>query len=83
MSTYVLVLGYILAVPPLVLIIFRFRYATSQWWIMAAEWLGTALIIVGWVMLDSPQVVFINASWLVIFTIIWLWTIYRGTIKVK
>ena len=71
-----LVLGYILAVPPLFVIIPKLgKKSASDWpalpWILA-EMVGAALIALGWFSLGNILAGIINAGWLVIFSGLWL-----------
>lgn len=75
MFKYLLVAGYLLAVPPLLFIIPRLNKPASQWpspWLLVAEAVGTVLIAVGWFGENNPVGGVINSSWLVLFGGLWL-----------
>ncbi|MDZ7728837.1 MAG: hypothetical protein U5Q44_11945 [Dehalococcoidia bacterium] len=64
----VLVLGYLLSVPPL----FRLRHAwRTRWWLAyTAEVVGAALVTLGWLLYGGRMpAVFINGAWTVAFGI--------------
>ena len=65
MTTVILAIGYVLAVPPL----FRLRHAWThrQWWMYAAELAGALLITLGWALRGGWGAVAINGAWSLIF----------------
>ncbi|MDB5078634.1 MAG: hypothetical protein JWP00_558 [Chloroflexi bacterium] len=70
----ILALGYILAVPALFIIIPGFRKTSRSkpsGLVMAAEVLGTGLIVIGWLGLGNYMAVLINATWLVFISVYW------------
>ncbi len=64
-----LVVGYILALPPLLLLIPRLNKKFSLWpggFVLAAEFAGAILISLGWFLRDNIIGSLINGSWVVI-----------------
>ncbi len=65
MSTFLLIAGYALAVPPL--FVLRRVWRERIWWGYAAETLGATLITVGWAMRGNTGAVIVNVSWALLF----------------
>ncbi len=64
-STGILIVGYLLAVPPL----FRLRsiWQRRQWWGYAPEFTGAALITAGWLIKGNTGAVIVNGAWALLF----------------
>lgn len=70
-----LILGYLLAVPPLFVLVRAFKKWTTSWpgvLVLAAEGLGALFVTLGWLGKNQIAPVIINGSWLVIFSGLWL-----------
>jgi hypothetical protein len=76
MSLALLVVGYLLAVPPLP---FLRRIVRERLFLFACvESLGAALITLGWLMRGRTIAVVINGGWFLIWTAIWTVSMWRA-----
>ena len=76
MSVAILVVGYVLAVPPLP---FLRRILRERLLLFAGlESLGAALITLGWLMRGRTIAVVINGAWFLIWTAVWTVSMWRS-----
>lgn len=71
MSIALLVVGYLLAVPPLPFL--RRILRDGLYYFAAVESTGALLITLGWLARDRTIAVLINGIWLFAWTSLWVW----------
>ncbi|HEX5938738.1 MAG TPA: hypothetical protein VFZ12_00085 [Dehalococcoidia bacterium] len=70
MSVALLVVGYLLAVPPLPFL--RRILRERRYYVAAVESAGAFMITAGWLMRGGTLAVVINGAWLLIWTSLWV-----------
>lgn len=71
MSVALLVVGYVLAVPPLPFL--RRILRENRYHFAAVESAGALLITIGWLVRGRTVAVLINGVWLLAWTSLWVW----------
>ena len=71
MSVALLVVGYLLAVPPLPFL--RRILREGRYHLAAVESVGALMITTGWLMRGRTLAVVINGAWLLAWTSFWVW----------
>lgn len=79
MIEFLLVLGYIAAVPPLFVIIHALKKPSANMFnsslprraVLASEVFGALLITIGWLARGNVSAWIINGLWLIIFSVLW------------